>query len=65
MTASGLEDVADPSMLFLSARHVDGGGDEVRQMVAEASTPHLCVLKNPRHELDVEGDKYFMQRVFE
>ena len=30
MEASGLDDVADPSMLFLSTKHVDGdGGDEV------------------------------------
>lgn len=30
MEAGGLDDVADPSMLFLSTKHVDGdGGDEV------------------------------------
>lgn len=29
MTSLGLEDVADPSMLFLSTRHVDEAGDEV------------------------------------
>lgn len=31
MVAGGLEDVADPSMLFLSTKHVDDTGDEVRQ----------------------------------
>lgn len=29
MASSGMEDVADPSMLFLSFRHMEGGSDEV------------------------------------
>lgn len=29
MLAGGLEDVADPSMLFLSTKHVDGVDEEV------------------------------------
>lgn len=38
MEAGGLDDVADPSMLFLSTKHADGdGGDEVDQ-----KGPSLC-----------------------
>lgn len=37
MEAGGLDDVADPSMLFLSTKHVDGDeGDEVTAFMVEA-----------------------------
>ncbi|CAM9815884.1 unnamed protein product, partial [Scytosiphon promiscuus] len=52
MEAGGLDDVADPSMLFLSAKHVDGDeGDEDMDGSAvcvymEGSRPILCELQS-------------------
>lgn len=43
MEAGGLDDVADPSMLFLSTKHVDGDeGDEVTTFMEEASLLLPC-----------------------
>eukprot|EP00752_Nemacystus_decipiens_P018297 g16413.t1 len=55
MEAGGLDDVADPSMLFLSTKHVDGdGGDEHEKnmdgsavcVYMEGSRPILCELQS-------------------
>lgn len=42
MESGGLDDVADPSMLFLSDKHVDGDeGDEVKYIMEKA---HVFVV---------------------
>ncbi|CAM9304580.1 unnamed protein product [Hapterophycus canaliculatus] len=55
MEAGGLDDVADPSMLFLSTKHVDGDGGEESEknmdgsavcVYMEGSRPILCELQS-------------------